>query len=84
MSKDTRSEVYATIEKDWPIHETEIAKRLGLKIDKKNQKQSVARVHYHIHALKEQEKIITKKIGGSLVIWPHEIEKLRFIHEMLR
>ena len=58
MSKDTRGEVYAVIEKDWPVHETEIAKKLGLKTDKKNQKHSVARVHYHIRALKEQEKIM--------------------------
>ena len=55
MSKETRAEVYKIVEKDWPVHETEIAKKLGLKTDKKNQKHSVARVHYHIRALKDQE-----------------------------
>jgi predicted transcriptional regulator len=84
MSKNLREEIYEIIEKEWPVHETAIAKKLGMKINGKNQKKAVARVHYHIKMLKDQEKIVTKNVGGSLLIWPHEIEKIRFIHEMMK
>ena len=84
MSKNLREEIYEIIEKDWPVHETAIAKKLGMKIDGKNQKKAVAKINYHIKALEQQEKIMSKKIGRARVIWPHEIEKLRFIHEMLK
>jgi predicted transcriptional regulator len=81
MSKDTRERIYRIIEKDWPLHETEIARKLGLKGD---QKKVVARINYHVKALEKDELVRTKKIGRARVVWPQEIEKIRFIHEMMK
>ena len=81
MPRDTRVEIYRIIEKDWPVHETEIAKKLGLKGE---QKKVVALINYHVKKLQEEEKVMSKKIGRARVVWPQEIEKLRFIHEMLK
>ncbi len=84
MSKNTRVQIYKIIEKDWPLHETEIAKKLGLKVTEKSQKTVVAMIDYHIKALEKDELVRTKKIGRSRVVWPQEIEKIRFIHDMLK
>jgi predicted transcriptional regulator len=81
MSKDTRVQIYKIIEKDWPLHETEIAKKLGLKGE---QKKVVAMIDYHVKALERDELVMTKKIGRSRVVWPKEVEKIRFIHEMMK
>ena len=84
MPKNTRVEIYRIIEKDWPLHETEIAKRMGLKVTDKSQKKVVAMINYHVKALEKDELVMTKKIGRSSVVWPREIEKIRFIHEMMK
>jgi len=81
MSKGTRAEIFRIIEKDWPLHETEIAKKLGLKGE---QKKVVAMINYHVKALEKDELVMTKKIGRARVVWPQEIEKIRFIHDMLK
>lgn len=85
MSKKTfRQEIFEIIESDWPVHISGIARKLGLPVDGKDKKKIIARINYHINQLKEEEKILTKKIDRALVIWPHDIEKLRFVHEMLK
>ena len=84
MSKDLRMEVYKIIESDWPIHISGIARKLGLPVDSDEKKKIIARINYHVNQLKKEEKILTKKIDRALVIWPHEIEKLRFVHELLK
>ena len=82
-----RDEIMNIIEKEWPVSVTEIAERLGIfkrgMIEKKR-KAAVGKIIYHIKKLKEQEKIDTKKIGKTVIIWPFEINKLRVLHEMLR
>lgn len=83
MSKNLKNEVYQVIERDWPIHISGIARRLNMPVDKE-QKRVVSRIQYHVDKLKEEEKIVTKKIDRALVIWPREVEKLRFVHELLR
>jgi len=75
------------IENNWPVSVTEIAGHLGIfkkGMNEKKRKAAVGKVIYHIKKLKEQEKIRTKKIGQTVIIWPTEIEKLRFVHEMMR
>jgi len=84
MSKETRVQIYRIIEKDWPLHETEIAKKLGLKVTEKSQKKVVAMIDYHVKALEKDELVRTKKIGRARVVWPQEVERLRVIHEMLK
>lgn len=72
------------IESDWPVSATSIAKNLGYEITEKNQKQVLGKIKYHIDQLEKDEKILSKKIGGAKVVWPHEIEKIRFVAEMMR
>ncbi len=82
-----RDEIMVVIEEHWPVSVTEIAKHLGIfkkGMHEKKRKASVGKILYHIKKLKENEKIRTKKIGQTVIIWPHDIEKLRVVHEMLR
>ncbi len=84
-SKDSLHEqIYKTIESNWPIHATGIAKHLGFEITEQNQKQVLGKIKYHIDKLEEQEKVISKKIAGAKVVWPMQIERIRFIEEMMR
>lgn len=84
ISKIDGSDIYRVVEKSWPINISGIARELGLKVDGKDQKKIVARLSYHVKKLKNEEKIVVKKIDRAVVMWPHEIEKIRFIHEMMR
>ena len=84
MSKNFQNEILEVIDSNWPIHISGIARKLGLPVDGKEKKKIIARINYHINQLKEEEKIVTKKIDRALVIWPHDIEKIRVIHEMLK
>lgn len=85
--KVLRGKIMETIEKEWPVSVTQIAKHTGLhkeKITEKDRKAIVAKIVYHIKILEKEEKIRVKKIGKTTVTWPTEIEKLRVIHEMLK
>ena len=86
MSKKiSRGEIYKIIENEWPVNISGIARRLELPVDDSTKtKQIVARISYHVNELKKQEKIHTKKIDRALVVWPHEIEKIRFVHELMK
>jgi len=85
MSKNNNltEEVYNVIESEWPIHISGIARKLGMPVDEEPKK-ITSRLRYHVNLLKNEEKVITKKIDRALVVWPHDIEKIRFVHEMMR
>jgi len=85
--KHLRNKILEIIEKEWPISITQIASQLGFykrKMNERKRKAVVAKVVYHVKKLKEQEKIRTKKIGQTVIVWSHEIEKLRVLHEMIK
>ena len=84
MPKKFRNKIYDLIETDWPIHTTEIANKLGFKVNEENKKRVLGRIKYHLDLLAMNEKILTKKIAGARGVWPHEIERIRFVHEMLK
>jgi predicted transcriptional regulator len=82
-----RDKIVLIVEKEWPVSTTEIAERLGIfkrGMDEKKRKAAVGKIIYHIEQLKGQEKIRTKKIGQTVIIWPYEMEKLRVLHEMIK
>jgi predicted transcriptional regulator len=82
-----RNEIMVVIEKEWPVSITEIAERLGIfkrGMDEKKRKAAVGKIMYHVKKLKDEEDIDTKKIGQTVIIWPNEINKLRFLHEMIK
>lgn len=83
----TRDKVMIIIEDHWPVSVTEIARHLEIfkkGMDEKKRKAAIGKISYHIKKLNEKEKIRTKKIGQAVIIWPHDIEKLRVVHEILR
>jgi hypothetical protein len=82
-----RNEIMIVIEKNWPVSATEIAEHLGIfkrGMNEKKRKAAIGKIIYHVKKLKDEEKIRTKIIGQTVIIWPYEIEKLRFVHEMMR
>jgi predicted transcriptional regulator len=80
MGKNLRAEILNRIERNWPTHVKELIKDMGFELDNTN----IKKFSYHVHELKRQEKVHIKKIGNALVVWPAEMEKLRFIHELLK
>lgn len=76
-------DIYGVIENNWPINISGIARKLKIH-DEKDARKSIARIKYHITKLEKQEKIYIKKIDRATVIWPQDIEKLRFVHEFLK
>lgn len=80
-----KARILEAIEKHWPLSITELAKQIGLKWnDERQRKAAIAKISYHVRKLKKENKIHTKKIGQSLVVWPMDIEKLRVLHEFMK
>ncbi len=87
IMKELRDNIIVIIEKNWPVSVTEIAFHLGLfrkGMNEKKRKAAIGKVIYHIKKLKEINKINTKKIGQTVIIWPTEIEKLRVMNELMK
>jgi predicted transcriptional regulator len=81
MNKGTlRENIIEVVDRNWPTHVKEIVRALGFETDNLN----IKKVSYHLNELKKQERVQMKRIGKALVVWPHEMEKLRIIHELLR
>lgn len=85
--KQLRKKILEVIENEWPVSITQIASHLGLykrKMGEKKRKAIIAKVVYHVRKLDKEERVRIKKIGQTVIVWPHEIEKLRVIHEMIK
>jgi len=72
--------VYEIIANNWPIHTTRVCEILNIEANSSN----ISKIKYHFDKLREQEKILTRKIDRALVAWPTEIEKLRVMHELIK
>lgn len=72
--KNLRKKVLEHILESWPIHPSEVCRRLGIADNVSN----ISKIKYHFDKLKKEKKINTKKIDRALVSWPVEIEDLRF------
>ena len=68
------------VENHWPVHVKEIIKHLGLMIDNNN----IKKISYHLKELEKAERIRTKRIGKALISWPHDMERLRTIYELIK
>ena len=73
--------VLEIIKEKWPVNPLEVARELG---ENGKTKTLSARYLYHFRKLKELELINMKRVGNTYVAWPLDVEKLRFIHEMIR
>ncbi len=75
-----RDRVMDITEKRWPVHIKELVRNLGFEVNNSN----IKKISYHVKELEKQERVRTKRIGKALIVWPHDMEKLRVIHELLR
>ena len=75
-----REEIFEMVETKWPTHIKEIVFSLGFEVDNSN----IKKISYHVSELKKQGRVQVKRIGKALIVWPHEMEKLRMIHELLK
>lgn len=85
--KELRDNVMSIIEEKWPVSVTEITEHLGIfkrGMNERKRKAAVGKINYHIKKLENMEKIRTKKIGQTVIIWPINIEKLRFVEEIIK
>ena len=72
--------IFEIISKEWPIHPSNVCRRLDIKPNSSN----VSKIKYHFDLLKKQNKISTKKLDRALVAWPVQIEKIRVMQELIR
>lgn len=78
--KELRKNILENIEHHWPVHVKELVRNLELEVNNSN----IKKISYHLKELDKTEKIRTKRIGKALVAWPHDIERLRVIYELLK
>ena len=75
-----RKSVLELVEHHWPVHIKELVRDLGLEVNNAN----IKKISYHIKELERLEKVRTKRIGKALIAWPHDMERLRAIYELIR
>jgi predicted transcriptional regulator len=78
--KELRKRVVELVEDHWPVHIKELVRDLGLEVNNTN----IKKISYHIKELERLEKVKTKRIGKALIAWPHDMERLRVIYELIR
>ena len=78
--KKLNIEVYNVIRETWPVHPSDVCRKLNLELNISN----ISKIKYHFDILRKKNKIKTKKIDRALVGWPSEIEKLRMIHDLMK
>ena len=77
--KKLNNEVYNIIRENWPVHPSEVCRKLNLTLNISN----ISKIKYHFDVLRKKNRIKTKKIDRALVGWPAEIEKLRVLHDFM-
>ena len=78
--KRLNNEVYTLIRENWPVHPSEVCRKLELEVNISN----ISKIKYHFDILRKKNKIKTKKIDRALAAWPAEIEKLRMIQDLMK
>lgn len=78
--KILRKNVMELVEHHWPVHVKELVRSLGLEMNNSN----IKKISYHVKELERAEKVRTKRIGKALIAWPHDMERLRVIYELIR
>ena len=77
--KHLNKEVYKLIRENWPVHASDVCRKLDLELNISN----ISKIKYHFDVLRKNNRVRTKKIDRALVAWPSEIEKLRLIHDFM-
>ncbi|RLG17044.1 hypothetical protein DRN62_02290 [Nanoarchaeota archaeon] len=83
-NNNLRNLVLEVISSKWPCNVTEIAKELGLLSgDERKDRVKINLILYHLRRLGHENKVVMKRIGRNLVVWPTEVEKLRTLKELM-
>ncbi len=80
VGKKLNSEVYKLIRENWPIHPSDVCRKLNLELNISN----ISKIKYHFDVLRKKNRINTKKIDRALVAWPTDMERLRVMHDFMR
>jgi len=79
------AKVLHVVHSRWPTSSLEIAEFLGHSISTREEKRLLSsRIVYHIKKLVERKKLMSKRFGNALVVWPYEVETLRVMQEMMK
>jgi hypothetical protein len=79
------SRVLKVVHSRWPTSSLEIAEFLGHSVTTRDEKRLLSsRIVYHIKKLVERKRLMSKRFGHALVVWPYEVETLRVMHEMMK
>lgn len=67
----------------WPTSSLEIAEFLGQSVSSRDEKRLVSsRLAYHIKKLVSKRKLMSKRFGNALIVWPYEVETLRVMKDV--
>lgn len=65
----------------WPTSSLEIAEFLGHPTHTREEKRTLSsRIAYHVKKLIEKKKLMSKRMGNALIVWPYDVECLRTAH----
>ena len=69
----------------WPTSSTEVAELLqGTPlVTREEKRRHSSRISYHIQKLVSKKKLISKRMGNALIVWPYEVESLRVMHGLI-
>lgn len=69
----------------WPTSSIEVAELLqGAPLNSREEKRRhSSRISYHLQKLAAKKKIVSKRVGNALIVWPYEVESLRVMHGLM-
>ena len=68
----------------WPISALEIAKHFSENTSsRERRKKHSTNYTYYLKKLVSKRKVLSKRMGNALVVWPLEVESYRAIHKIL-
>lgn len=69
----------------WPLSSLEIAEHFKEQISSREEKKRASsKYSYYLKKLVGKRKVLSKRVGNALIVWPLEVEKYRTIHEILK
>ena len=80
----TESRILGVVHSRWPTSSIEIAEFLGHEIHSRELKrQHSSRITYYLKKLVKQNRLMSKRVGNALIVWPYEVETFRVMKEIL-
>ncbi|MDP2666353.1 MAG: hypothetical protein Q8P05_02530 [Candidatus Diapherotrites archaeon] len=78
------NQILTIVHARWPTSSLEVAEYLGHSIRTREDKRLFSsRITYHIKKLVHKKRLMSKRVGHALIVWPLEVEALRVMQGML-